>query len=206
MFRSDNSGDTWSLTDTSFFRSRNIHDIKAASNNWLYVGTQRGLYRSKDEGLTWEELSNGIFVDNINCIYIYNDTTILIGTAIGSYYSTDLGDSWTEIDKKTDVVNVNSFVKTEDSKLLAAASYVIYSGSTNFTLWEEFNEGFENLFFQKFIPIMSNGNINILLSSDNKNLYRSDNSQNWIKKFDGLTYNTFSMSPWNYLYLSSGMC
>jgi photosystem II stability/assembly factor-like uncharacterized protein len=201
---SSDNGISWEILDTTIIRTKNTKDIFVADNGWIFLATQSGLYRSKDDGTTWEELNNGIYYDNINCVYEVNPNLLIIGTGIGTYYSTDYGDSWTEINKNTNVVNVTGFALA-GTDIIASASYGIFKSDFTFSSWTDFNEGFSNLVLSKFLPYFKGREINYLLASENKILFQAGVENKWSMKFDGITFNAISQSPWGFIYLSSGM-
>jgi len=204
IYVSDNLGETWTLCDTTNLRSLNINDILVEDNNVIFACTNAGLYKSEDGGYYWNEVKNGIYVDQINTIFKANNIDYYLGTSIWTYYSSDSGNSWTGFTNNLLLTNVNSFANLSDSILIAASNYGIYSGSHAESGWTELNHGFNNLFYSKILSFNNNGQNNLLLSTTNKLLYKFV-YDNWTTSFSGLTYNDMSRSPCGYLFLSSGM-
>lgn len=204
IYVSNNLGEKWTLCDTTNFRSLNINDILVEDYNSIFACTNAGLYKSSDGGYSWNEVKNGIYVDQINTIYKADNNAYYLGTSIWTYYSSDGGNSWSGFTSNFHLTNVNSFAKLNDSLLIAASNYGIYLGNNTAQGWTEFNQGFNNLFYSKILFFNHYGQNNLLLSTTNKLLYRYAND-NWTPSFSGLTFNDMSRSPWGYLFLSSGM-
>lgn len=107
---------------------RSIQAINSTKNGTLYVGTDYGLYRSKDEGKTWAQLEQGMFNQNIHAIAIdpVENDVLYAGTSGGIFKTEDGGDHWTDwFDASSGLVNgqVNDIViHPDDSEKLFAAT------------------------------------------------------------------------------------
>jgi hypothetical protein len=88
VWMSTNNGSTWTqIFDTNFA----ITSIAASGEN-IYVGTNGALYLSKNGGVTWANVSNGID-RNIESIVI-KDKTVFVATNLNIYYSKNDGITW----------------------------------------------------------------------------------------------------------------
>ena len=69
--------------------------------NILFAGTEHGLYRSKDSGDHWHELTNGLSRPWPESIAInpQNPQVVLVETRAGLYRSSDGGNSWMPLDE-----------------------------------------------------------------------------------------------------------
>lgn len=87
-WRSANGGASW--TKCAFpgysYNISSIHPNRSNANE-VFVGTGRGVYYSKDRGLTWTDLSEGLDVQYINQVYFDPATRTL-------YAATDGGGVW----------------------------------------------------------------------------------------------------------------
>ncbi len=54
-------------------------------------GSEGGIYRSSDNGVSWSLMQNNI---NASCISSNNDGVILVGSLTGLHYSSDWGNEW----------------------------------------------------------------------------------------------------------------
>ncbi len=54
--------------------------------NYLYLATSKGIYQSKDEGLTWDALSGyGLLDQDIKCLSVFSDSTLYAVTKRGVF-------------------------------------------------------------------------------------------------------------------------
>ena len=91
VFRSVDNGSTWvemnsGLTNTS------INSLAIDSMNHIYAGTSAGIYRSSNEGFSWNQI--GLSNEYVNCITFDIAGVIFAGTGNGIYRSTDGGSQW----------------------------------------------------------------------------------------------------------------
>jgi len=104
------------------------------NDEYLFAGTNDGLYRSNDDGDNWEavgEVFNG-YAKTVSSIITVEDT-LFVGTFDGIFRSNDNGESWIAINKETDkegeeegrVSRVKSLV-FQDGYLFAATSSLVY--------------------------------------------------------------------------------
>ncbi len=103
LFRSDNSGDTWTQLPT-FSTPGLVHveslAIDPRSTNTIYAGTWYLPYKSTDGGQTWRNIKNGIIDDSdIFAIDIDpRDPNHIIASACSGIYETaNGGDNWTKV-------------------------------------------------------------------------------------------------------------
>ena len=103
IFRSDNSGDTWTQLPT-FSTPGLVHveslAIDPRTSNTIYAGTWYLPYKSTDGGQTWKSIKNGIIDDSdIFAIDIDpRDANHIIASACsGIYESTNAGNSWAKV-------------------------------------------------------------------------------------------------------------
>jgi photosystem II stability/assembly factor-like uncharacterized protein len=68
----------------------------ATTPQFLYAGTDIGVYRSKDEGKTWLQINQGLFNLHINSLVIAEPNTLYAGTDNGVFKSEDDGNSWSD--------------------------------------------------------------------------------------------------------------
>lgn len=67
----------------------------AVHDTMVFAGTSRGLYRSSDDGVTWQSANTGLLDSTVTALNI-SGTTLFAGTSSrGVHRSTNNGDSWT---------------------------------------------------------------------------------------------------------------
>jgi len=72
-----------------------INDLVVEGAN-VFAATNRGVFRSEDDGETWLAASAGLDNSNVNSI-VATGKSLLVGTVEGAYRSTNSGGSWTEV-------------------------------------------------------------------------------------------------------------
>jgi photosystem II stability/assembly factor-like uncharacterized protein len=103
LFRSDNSGDTWTQLPT-FNTPGLVHveslAIDPRTANTIYAGTWYLPYKSTDGGQTWRNIKNGI-IDDSDIFAIDIDPRdpnhIIASACSGIYESSNAGDSWSKV-------------------------------------------------------------------------------------------------------------
>ncbi|MCZ7556025.1 MAG: T9SS type A sorting domain-containing protein [Bacteroidia bacterium] len=92
IIRSMDSAKTWMPTSVS---SGAVHDFCQAPDGTVYAAMHGSIYRSFDEGLNWEECSNGLAKRSILHLFGDQDGGVYAGTQDGGLYSSmDDGRSW----------------------------------------------------------------------------------------------------------------
>lgn len=88
LYKSTDGGLNFSTTGVSFGRTQAIFiDNISADAEMIYVGTySNGVYRSSDNGTSWEQFNDGLDVININCLDVNPNNYVFAGTNGGSMY------------------------------------------------------------------------------------------------------------------------
>lgn len=66
--------------------------------NTIYIGTDAGMFRSRDGGLTWQAINTGLsgqYKDPL--VFSQDGNTLFLGTNTGLFTSTNQGDSWSAL-------------------------------------------------------------------------------------------------------------
>ncbi|MDY0103804.1 MAG: hypothetical protein RBS07_12790, partial [Lentimicrobium sp.] len=75
-----------------------IYDITVDPQGKIYLATSDenfgGIYRSDDNGETWQHKSNGIPFSNTRAIAFYHDSTLFASLFSKLYRTSDLGENW----------------------------------------------------------------------------------------------------------------
>jgi len=103
--KSVDSGLSWQELSVSFDRPRSI-EIDYVNSNVIYVGTQDGIFKSTDGGLSWKASSFGI--ENLGHTYArdiainpQNTSIIYLLTSSGIYKSADSALTWNKLNTDT---------------------------------------------------------------------------------------------------------
>lgn len=94
MIRSTDSARTWTSTSVM---SGAVNDFCQAPDGTVYAAMHGTISRSRDDGLIWEECSNGMTRREILHLIRDAGNGIYAGTHLGGlYYSSDQGGNWTD--------------------------------------------------------------------------------------------------------------
>ena len=103
MFRSDNSGDTWTKLPTH--KTPGLEHVESLAidprtTDTIYAGTWYLPYKSTDGGQTWRSIKNGI-IDDSDIFAIDIDPRdpnhVIMSACSGIYETRNAGDSWTKV-------------------------------------------------------------------------------------------------------------
>jgi photosystem II stability/assembly factor-like uncharacterized protein len=133
--RSDNGG-PWYEINPELFGKQNITAVAIKGELLLAATDTNGIYRSTDDGLSWNRL--GLKQVFINSIYFDGDT-ILLGTGSGIYKSTDWGDSWNSAIVGIIATSITAIATNEQFVFAATEHQGIFRSSDNGNSWKEIN-------------------------------------------------------------------
>ena len=210
---SDDGGTTWDFVD-HFGASSMVFDPAgvwyATGNGWTITGMQPGVFRSSDQGLSWENISppltdfwfaNGIFLTQSNTLLVF--TLDQVGPH--TFRSVDGGESWTEI---LAFQNLIPPVFAEATDVLYAMGYhmqtyktQIFSSSDDGATWTFIKElGFSAS------ELAANASGHLFLN-DGQNIRKSSTGgKTWklygISEFSGYEIPRMILSPDDVLYVS----
>ena len=142
VWRTDDQGASWTplsngLTDLNAMALLAVPNGSGGSD--IVVGTANGIFRSADDGASWNASSTGI-PPNLSIYALTSGpngsggTNLYAGTYLGNAFrSTDNGASWTEVNSGLPLgqANVNALTTTASGTVLAGTGNGIYR-STNF--------------------------------------------------------------------------
>ncbi len=132
---STNNGNVWNTYATGICNGR-VKSL-AFSNNRVYAGSDRGIYRSTNNGANWTV--SGLTNIEISKILIYGGI-IYTATPGGVYKSIDDGLSW----NLSGLYERNVFdIQVVGGRIIAATDYGIFLSSDSGNNWEPRNDGFE---------------------------------------------------------------
>jgi len=133
VFMSTNKGDSWNKLDMTIPGTTSLYFLcMATDGNNIYTGGYKGMLKSTDNGINWEQTGNS----STNNSYVYSigikDNNIYAGASNGFYISTDIGNNWVKTPNMPRG-NVNSLAFSNNC--IFAAGDGIYMSSDNGANW-----------------------------------------------------------------------
>ncbi|HET7152192.1 MAG TPA: T9SS type A sorting domain-containing protein, partial [Candidatus Kapabacteria bacterium] len=125
VYRSTDRGMTWNYILLS--NKVNVDALVTNRNGDVFAGTgdaDSGIYRSLDNGLTWQVV--GLKGIKINTLAINFNQHIYAGTYNGVFRSTDNGDTWDTINTGMGSIKVNDLAFDKTGYLYAATDSGVY--------------------------------------------------------------------------------
>jgi hypothetical protein len=196
FYVSEDSGLTWtSRNDNNFpgITLPNLPDIKAMAfcGSYLYAGTgQKGIFRSADNGLTWEAVNSGL--GNISSrtfgSFAVIGTDIFVGTiGQGVFRLVNNGNTWTAENNglPTGAAQRVRTMIIKDSDIYVGTNAGLYRSNNTGTInWMQTGG---NMTGQQFHHLLLVGS-DIYSGVSNKGIYvSSDNSNTWASVNQGIT-------------------
>lgn len=135
VFRSTNNGYNWTNTNLNYY----IHCL-ALSGNYLFAGSEVGIFVSTDCGSSWN--FSGLSSETVNSI-VFSAGKVFAGTNNGLYTSSNNGVNWSST-----AVNSNSVfgLASYGSNIFAGTNSMgIYQSSNYGSNWVQINQGFQQL-------------------------------------------------------------
>ena len=101
LYTSSDDGQNWNLIQTDLLTPGAPGHINALHNfdeGVLVASTERGIFESRDQGLSWTSRHEGILSLTTTALAINHDDVLFAGTAAsGIYRSSNLGTTWTQL-------------------------------------------------------------------------------------------------------------
>ena len=120
MYKSVDGGETW--IPVGFNDCCNMFDMTVC-DNYIFAGTGNTIYRSANNGTTWDTLNNEI---NIHAFAV-KDSRLFAGSSKGVYYSDNYGENWIAFNSNIDDVHIVS---------LGISDTYIYAGTWDLGIWK----------------------------------------------------------------------
>ncbi|PKP45632.1 MAG: hypothetical protein CVT94_17450 [Bacteroidetes bacterium HGW-Bacteroidetes-11] len=153
----------------------------AVSGSEIFVGTQGGgVFRTSDEGTTWEEVNNGLPYNEWSLNALYSTTTALFAW---DRVSVDKGNTWEMASlycPGTAVGDWNGprWIEHNNAWFAFSANVGVYRSFNQGSNWNLINNGIQNISDILFHNIFSNGQT-LYLGSSTGLYYSGNNGEQW---------------------------
>lgn len=167
LYRSTDNGDSFSLitvpTGLAF----------ALTQNNYFLGSNNGVYKSTDDGLTW--FASGLTGSSLN-VLTFNGSNLIAGTNNnGIYYSTDYGSSWTQRNNGLTTLKIKTLCFSGANTFCGTDSGIFISSNNGITWISIGNELTGNSNF-----IMASNTTTVFAGTGTSGVYSTtNNGTNW---------------------------
>jgi photosystem II stability/assembly factor-like uncharacterized protein len=185
IYRSTNRGDSW-VKLTSFIPLLNTLSVAVNPAGNIYAGTRStGVFRSIDTALTWNNINQSLYSDQVKNLTFLQNGSLLAGTADGIFITSDNGEHWLSADNDFQINIVNAI--WEDN------NHIVFSGLDGIGVAKSTDGGFSWTLINSGISSQRVFSINgkpggILLAGTQSGIFRStDNGNLWSPGGSGPT-------------------
>ena len=123
LYRSINSGDTWSPLSSENSAITGVSTIAIATNGDIYTESANGIYRSSNNGDSWESIATGFANSQARRIYVTPNGGVFVGTSGKVYRLNDSGTAWTVLE-----YDINKPIYKAPMAITSDATGVVYVG------------------------------------------------------------------------------
>ncbi len=192
LFRSPDNGMTWTR-DSSFFNERNtsfVSDILPLGNA-LFAATVHGVYRSGDQGATWNGVNTGLGSGPALAMAEFGPGRLLTATHEGLYATRDSGSHWTYLSSKAKFKSIPNMVFALGQFAITVLEHdQLFRSSDLGNTWEKWTP-WPGGKFSGFSVVGGD----LFLNSDTGGFFRSqDSGRTWQSMKDGVTLGIRSLA------------
>lgn len=190
LYYSENLGQDW------FPRNNGISNIPITSiaviDSIIVVGYKKQIYKSNNNGISWNLMTNGISDNYIDALNASSDY-FFAGTHGAGVFKCHINDTmWHDVNNKLSNEFVNCMVSKDNILFAGTRANGIYSSVDSGKTWILKNNGLNQL-TNKFITQLGIFNNKIIVGSYDKGIFTStDNGEHWIAS-------SFGVVPQNYV-------
>ncbi len=156
----------------------------AVSGSNIYAGTNSGIFRSADSGLSWTAVDSGLVTPAVMSLTA-SGGTIFAGTDSGIFLSANNGTSWTAVDSGLTNSGITCFAQS-DGALFAGTKGGIFRSADNGTSWTAVDSGLANA----RIWCLAAGGGAIFAGTDSGIFLSANNGASWTAADSGLPHST----------------
>lgn len=192
LFFSTNLGDSWVMFGNPFPKRMNPRAI-AFKNNFIFVA-DNGIFRSSNNGITWDSVNNGLptYFNIINDIKVAGNALLAASfndAHGGIFRSSDNGEHWEKTfgNLGTTSSAINCFYVVDSNKIYAGTKEVGFLTSTNNGVNWVINQ------------TLNNKGIRCIATSGNCIFIGIDFYSNFYGEGEGIMKSSDSGNTWNYV-------
>jgi photosystem II stability/assembly factor-like uncharacterized protein len=178
-------GKDWVWSSKGLAFSLPLCMVYCRARDYFFVGLNgMGILRSKDDGVTWEKLANGLSLRHGQILAIDNKDYIYAAqNNYGIYRSTDFGDTWTAVTNGLTAWSINTlFANPVTGTLLAGMQYgQLFRSTDNGDNWAPSNTG------------LSNTGVNGFAKSADNQIYAATDDGLWVSSDDGKSWQSVTL-------------
>ena len=198
FYRSTNGGINWDRI--SFPGYHVVFSLVATSSDWLFAGTEYGVFRSTNNATGWDSVNTGLTTHAVWCLARNAANVLFAGTYLGGVFrTTNNGDSWQQAGLTGKVVECLSVAS--NGHVLAATLEGIFRSTDDGLTWQSINAGVTNM---SIISIAAGQSGVAFAGTFGSGVFRSlDNGNTWAQVVSGMwnpTANYVAVDLNNYLY------
>jgi len=191
LYRSHNGGESW--REVEAWAGLGVATALAVSPNYaadrsLFAATADGVFRSQDDGRTWESSTFGLLDTEVLCIACAPDfaesQTLWIGTALGGFYrSRNAARAWRESgvglpDAAVQCLLVSPGYAQDRTLLVGTEQHGVYTSTDGGAIWHAASPDLNGQSVNSLVSVGKMGNV--LLAGTESGLYRStDGGARW---------------------------
>ncbi len=146
--RADNRGDGWKRLGGSP-PDRGIQALAMSGTSILLAGTDRGVYRSIDDGSSW--LLFGLEDASVRCLWVDDDENTFAATSRGVFISFVSGDTWLSRSTGLPNTNVLSGALNSSADLFVGTKEGVFRSADRGVTWLSMNDGLPNRYARSLL-------------------------------------------------------
>ncbi len=175
-----NNGKSWSTTALD---SQYVWSLALSDSN-IFAGTQKGIYLSKNNGSSWNQINSGLTSLVVNSL-ITSGGNIFAGTTGGVFLSTNGGTNWTAADSGLTNKYIWSLF-SYGSNIYAGTEAGIFQSTNNGSKWIKF--GLDSLYTYSF----ASTDTMLFAGTTGGVFYITKSDSNWSPLNNGLANNSIT--------------
>lgn len=147
VYRSTDQGEFWEELFDNGLNNPFVPSVTMNDLGIVFTGSDAGVFRSMDEGATWEAVNTGLGNLFIESLVISRDNVLFAGSDGGVFRSVDDGDTWEAVhDSVLEGKNIRALVTNSNFALFAGTHEGgVFRSLNHGTTWESISEGLTDL-------------------------------------------------------------